>query len=161
MTIAVTGHRDVVIDETLLLQLDNFFREMSKKYEHIILLSALADGADQCVAESALKYENIDLKVPLPFREELYLETIDNKENFYTLVQSAKETFEVPKVCENPYENLGYYLVDNSDVLLALWDGDYNGKVGGTGQVVTFAKEVDRQLTILYVKRKNDPKGKV
>ena len=161
MTIAVTGHRDVVIDETLLLQLDDFFREMSKKYEHIILLSALADGADQCVAESALKYENIDLHVPLPLIQKLYLETIDNKENFYSLVKRAKETLEVPKVSENPYENLGYYLVDNSDVLLALWDGDYNGKVGGTGQVVTFAKKVDRELSILYVKRKNCSKGKV
>ena len=155
MTIAVTGHRDVVIDETLLLQLDDFFREMSKKYEHIILLSALADGADQCVAESALKYENIDLKVPLPLREEFYLETIDNKENFYTLAKSAKETFEVPKVCENPYENLGHYLVDNSDVLLALWDSDYNGKVGGTGEVIKYAKELNKSIIHIDVNRQN------
>ena len=155
MTIAVTGHRDVVIDETLLLQLDNFFRKMSKKYEHIILLSALADGADQCVAEITLKYDNIDLEVPLPLREELYLETIDNKENFYTLAKNAKETFEVPKVCKNPYENLGRYLVDNSDMLLALWDGAYNGKVGGTGQVVTFAKGLKKSIVHIEVSRQN------
>ena len=155
MTIAVTGHRDVVINETLLLQLDDFFREMSKKYKHIILLSALADGADQCVAESALKYENIDLHVPLPLIQELYLETIDNKENFYTLAKSAKETFEVPKVFENPYENLGYYLVDNSDVLLSLWDGDYNGKVGGTGEVLKYAKELNKSIIHIDVNRQN------
>ena len=155
MTIAVTGHRDVLIDETLLLQLDDFFREMSKKYKHIILLSALADGADQCVAESALKYENIDLKVPLPFREELYLETIDNKENFYTLAKNAKEIFVVPKVCENPYENLGYYLVDNSNVLLALWDGDYNGKLGGTGEVLKYAKGLKKSIVHIDVTRQN------
>ena len=155
MTIAVTGHRDVVIDETLLLQLDDFFRKMSKKYEHIILLSALADGADQCVAESALKYENIDLKVPLPLRQELYLETIENKKNFDTLSKNAKEIFEVPKVCENPYENLGYYLVDNSDMLLALWDGDYNGKLGGTGEVLKYAKGLKKSIVHIDVTRQN------
>ena len=155
MTIAVTGHRDVLIDETLLLQLDDFFREMSKEYEHVILLSALADGADQCVAESALKYENIDLHVPLPLREELYVETIDNKENFYALAKSAKETFEVPKVGENPYENLGRYLVNNSNVLLALWDGDYNGKVGGTGEVLKYAKGLKKSIVHIDVTRQN------
>ena len=155
MTIAVTGHRDIVIDETLLLQLDDFFRKMSKKHEHITLLSALADGADQCVAESVLKYENIDLKVPLPLTQKLYLETIDNKENFYTLAKSAKETFEVPKACENPYENLGHYLVDNSNVLLALWDGDYNGKLGGTGEVVTYANELNKSIIHIDVNRQN------
>ena len=156
MTIAVTGHRDVVIDETLLLQLDNFFTEMSKKYEHIILLSALADGADQCVAESALKYENIDLHVPLPLIQKLYLETIENKKNFYTLTKNAKEIFEVPKAGENPYENLGHYLVDSSDVLLALWDGDYNGKLGGTGEVVKYAKELHKSIIHIDVNRQKN-----
>ena len=155
MTIAVTGHRDVMIDETLLLQLDDFFREMSKKYEHIILLSALADGADQYVAESALKYANIDLHVPLPLRQKLYVETIDNKENFYTLAKNAKEAFEVHKVYKNPYENLGYYLVDNSDVLLVLWDGAYNGKLGGTGEVIKYAKGLNKSIIHIDVTRQN------
>ena len=155
MTIAITGHRDVVIDETLLLQLDDFFKEMSKKYEHIVLLSALADGADQCVAKSALCYENIDLKVPLPFAQELYVQTLENKENFYTLVKHAKETFEVPQVYENPYENLGCYLVDNSDALLVLWDGVYNGKVGGTSEVLKYAKELKKSMIHIDVNRQN------
>jgi len=153
MTIAVTGHRDVLMDETLLVQLDDFFQKITKKYEHIILLSALADGADQCVAKSALKYENIDLKVPLPLTQKSYLKTIDNKENFHTLAKSAKEMFEIPKVCENPYENLGCYLVDNADILLALWDGTYNNKLGGTGEVLKYAKGLKKSIIHLEVSR--------
>ena len=36
------------------------------------------------------------------------------------------------------YERLGSFLAAHSHILLALWDGEYNRAVGGTGQVVDF-----------------------
>ena len=75
MTIAVTGHRDIVIDENLIAKIDAFFIQMSEKYGAIVLLSALAEGADQLVAASALKHENVSLEVPLPFEQKKYMQT--------------------------------------------------------------------------------------
>jgi len=156
MTIAVTGHRDIVIDEKLKEAVDAFFVQMLEEHKSIILLSALADGADQLVANCTLKYQNIDLKVPLPMEKEAYLETLINKENFLTLLQEAKSSYVIAKRCENTYENLGHYLVDNSDVLLALWDGTYNAKQGGTSDVVAYAKSKNHTVVHLLSKRKNN-----
>ncbi len=153
MTVAVTGHRNLLIDERLKVEVDAFFWQMREQYGEITLLSALAEGADQFVAESALRYENVRLEVPLPFEQEAYMQTLKHPKNFLTLLRKASHTFVVPKVCAYPYEDLGYYLVDHSDLLLALWDGSFNGKLGGTGEVVKYAKSQNRPLKHLFVKR--------
>ena len=156
MTLAVTGHRDLVIDDRLIKEIDIFFVQMLEKYGSITLLSALADGADQIVAKCALKYKNISVDVPLPFGQEEYLQTLEHKENFFSLLKDSTHHFVIPKVYEHPYENLGHYLVDNSDVLLALWEGSFTGKQGGTGEVVSYAKSKNHRLMHIYVTRKNN-----
>ena len=156
MTIAVTGHRDIVIDEKIKEAVDAFFLQMLEKHKSITLLSALADGADQLVSNCTLKHQNIDLEVPLPMEKEAYLETLINKENFLNLLQETKSSYVIVKRCENTYKNLGHYLVDNSDVLLALWDGTYNAKKGGTSDVVTYAKSKNNTVIHLLSKRKNN-----
>ena len=156
MTIAVTGHRNIVIDDKLIEEVNAFFVQMLKEYKSITLLSALADGADQLVANYALKHQNIDLEVPLPMEKEAYLETLINKENFLNLLQEAKSSYIIVKRCENPYENLGHYLIDNSDVLLALWDGTHNGKKGGTSDVVSSAKSQNHTVEHIISTRKHN-----
>lgn len=156
MTIAVTGHRDIVIDERLINQIDAFFVKMLESYDTITLLSALADGADQLVAMRALKHKNISLEVPLPMPQEVYEKTLANKSNFLKLLHEATRSYVLPKVHTHPYENLGHYLVHNSDVLLALWDGTYNAEQGGTGDVVKYAKSQNTTIVHILSKRSNN-----
>jgi hypothetical protein len=156
MTIAVTGHRDVWIDDRLREQINSFFIQMSETHKRITLLNALADGADQLVASCALKYQNINLEVPLPMEKKTYLATLTHKESFLALLDESKTSYVISKQCEHLYENLGHYLVDNSDVLVALWDGSFNGKQGGTGDVVSYAKSKNHTLIHLLVTRKNN-----
>ena len=153
MTVAVTGHRDVVVDAKLLEALEVFFGTVSKEYEQVVLLSALADGADQYAAKAALQYDNIDLQVPLPMEEGSYLESIADKEHFHTLAKSAKAVFTIPRQQEDPYVNLGYFLVERADMLLVLWDGTYNDKQGGTGEVLKYAKSVEKPIVHIAVTR--------
>ena len=156
MTIAVTGHRDIVIDENLIAQIDTFFMQMLERYEKVTLLSALADGADQLVAKRALKHKDICLEVPLPMPQEAYEKTLTDKSNFLNVLQEATLSYVVPKVYAHPYENLGHYLVQNSDVLLALWDGTYNAEQGGTGDVVRYAKSQNTTIVHILSKRSNN-----
>lgn len=158
MIIAVTGHRDIVVDNVLQDKVDAFFHEMFQKHLSVTLLSPLAEGADQLVAEIFLKHENRVLDVPMPFSEETYLKALNPtaRQNFLILVKEAEHIFEVPKVCVHPYENIGHYLVDNSDVLLALWDGTSNGKQGGTADVVSYAKSKNHTIVHLLCKRRNN-----
>ncbi len=37
------------------------------------------------------------------------------------------------------YAAVGRYVVDRSDVLIALWDGEVNGKPGGTADTLRYA----------------------
>ncbi len=34
------------------------------------------------------------------------------------------------------YDHLGSYLSDQCHVMIAVWNGEYSGKIGGTGEVV-------------------------
>ncbi len=34
------------------------------------------------------------------------------------------------------YKSVGVYVADKSDILLALWDGTFNNKSGGTGGII-------------------------
>jgi len=155
MTIAVTGHRDIVIDEKLIREVDYFLTKMAKKYAKTTLLCALADGADQLVARLALKHTNMNLEVPLPMNQEVYEKTLIHKDDFFSLLHEATLTYVIPKDYEHPYENLGHYLISNADVLLALWDGTSNEKQGGTGDVVEYAKPQEMTIVHIFSQRKS------
>jgi len=155
MTIAVTGHRDIVVDEKLINEVEDFLTKIAKKHGKTTVLCALADGADQLVARLALKHTNMSLEVPLPMKQEAYEKTLIHKKDFFGLLHESTLTYVIPKDYEHPYENLGHYLSFNSDVLLALWDGTYNEKQGGTGDVVKYAKSQKMTIVHIFSQRKS------
>lgn len=156
MTISVTGHRNVVIDDALKQAIIVFFNEMLTKHEQVTLLSPLAQGADQLVAEIFTKHEYGILHVTLPCSQDMYLQSFNtsDKKHFLKLIDKATHIFEVPKVHKHIYANLGRYMVDNSDVLLALWDGTVNHKKGGTADVVHYADAKGHTVVHILSSRK-------
>lgn len=158
ITIAVTGHRDMIESDTLIQEVYTFFDKIVSQYNEVTLLSALADGADRFVAKIFLEKEVGTLKVPMPFSQTRYMEDFDDasKKEFLTLLEEATEVFEVHRVSEYAYQDLGKYLVDNSDMLLALWDGTVNHKKGGTSDVVGYAKLLHHEVVSFACEREND-----
>jgi len=148
ITLAITGHRDIVETEALKNEVTAYFENIVSQNQEgeIILLSPLADGADRFVAKIFLelkkKYDGLSLVVPMPFGQERYEEDFDesSKEEFLDFLAKADSVFAVKRVTESGYVDVGRYVVDNSDILLALWDGTFNGKAGGTGDVVEYAR---------------------
>ena len=156
--IGITGHRDFEKDKYIDEYLDLLFNflETTLKHTPVILLSPLADGSDQYVAEKFLSYKkekslNWELIVPMPFKKECYLTTIENKKNFNKLLQEAKEKY-VIKGGENPdmknksykdfqYKKVGEFIANNSNILIALYDGIKLNKEGGTSKIVEFKRE--------------------
>lgn len=117
-------------------------------------MSPLAEGADQLVAEEALQL-GIPVIVPMPMARNLYVRDFDAvnvRENFDYLSSRAAEIYELPVTPGNTiesiseygdardqqYAQLGVFLSAHCHILLALWDGKENDKLGGTGQVVRF-----------------------
>ncbi len=145
---AVTGHRDLCSKDikTIKEKIATLFNEYKTNYPHtpIILLSALAEGADMLAAEVAMEM-GISLHQILPYEEEAYLESFKDEESkklFYTLKAYASkcETLEYPTDINvnQQYQKLGEYLSDTSNILLALWDGTDTNKEGGTSEVIRY-----------------------
>ncbi len=158
LIVAVTGHRDLVSGEILKIreQVRNFLVRLRDEYPDrgVTVMTSLAEGADQLVAEEALEL-GIPFVVPLPMPRELYVtdfERVAVREKFDYLLSRAAEVYELPLVPriklesireygparDQQYAQLGVFLCSHCHILLALWDGKYPDKLGGTGQVVRF-----------------------
>ena len=69
-------------------------------------------------------------------------------DEFYSLLKHAACVEALPSISPMTkdnrdlcYQQIAIYLVNNADVLIALWDGDTAEKLGGTSQVVRYFKE--------------------
>jgi hypothetical protein len=161
LVIGVTGHRDLRADdvprlEKLVHEIIQEFRDDSP-HTPLTLLSALAEGADRLVARAALEL-GARLVVPLPMRREIYetdFSAPDSNAEFAELLGRAEPWFELPLLDgateaeikehgaarDRQYEQAGAYIVRQSHLLIALWDGKYRNLVGGTSRVVKFQLE--------------------
>jgi len=158
LVVAVTGHRDLVAGETAQIRqrVRAFFVELAERFpsRKLRLLSPLAEGADQLVAEIAVDL-NIELVVPLPMDEPEYLEDFSadsHIESYQSLKSRATDIYVLKSPpdqqigAENSdwsprercYARLGIFLAAHCHVLLALWDGKESDIPGGTGHVVRF-----------------------
>ncbi|OYD57697.1 hypothetical protein CGZ90_13620 [Fictibacillus aquaticus] len=142
-TIGITGHRDIhpgVYEEIRGLVSTWLDEQINAKGADLKLLSPLAAGADQLVAELALE-KGIELYVPLPFPVERYEKDFSHEErnDFYRLLEKAACTIELPTQPDDPssYLAAGTYVAQNAHVLLALWDGKKKPELtGGTSHIV-------------------------
>jgi len=157
ITIAITGHRDMVETEELRQKVFKFFESYLDQSEELTLLSPLADGADRFVAKIFLelqkKHKHLSLIVPMPFTQERYMLDFDeaSKKEFLELLEVSDGAFQIPSMGDAPYQELGKYIVNVTDVLLAMWDGTYNGKAGGTGDVVEYAQCMNRVEVVHFL----------
>jgi hypothetical protein len=149
----VSGHRDLVRTDLpeLRKQLHTVFSHFRSTYPNAFfeLLSPLAEGADRVAAEVALA-SGIKLAVPMPMAQAEY-------ERDFTLAQSLSEFRQLLatansqwELCEGQpnqaslsdsnrrtqrYAAVGDFIARASHVLILLWDGRDNQKVGGTAWV--------------------------
>lgn len=164
--IGITGHRLHKLDvehRELQDSLDGTLREIvdDNPGKRLVLVSPLAEGADRLVASLAVERFGMALQVPLPLPYELYhtdFSAPNSIEAFKMLVGKAEFYFELPMrfgsledlamrlesgANENrnrQYALAGAYLVDNCHDLIAVYDGNGEEGVGGTGQVVRWRK---------------------
>jgi hypothetical protein len=141
----VSGHRDLVAAELpeLRKQIEIVFSRFRSEYPNarFELLSPLAEGADRVVAEVALTH-GIKLLAPLPLPQAEYerdFGSAGSLEHFRRLLSSAESHWEVGSDSSESrvakYAAVGDYIARKSHVLILLWDGSDNKKVGGTAWV--------------------------
>jgi hypothetical protein len=157
LVVGVTSHRDLREAELdgLRGQVARLFERLRADYPDLVLtvLSPLAEGGDQLVAEEGLR-QGARLLVPLPLPLDMYLHDFHDEAHrlafLHLLGQGEALALPVPAgaareaLCEPgplrdlQYARCGLYVADHCHVLLALWDGRPSNRLGGTAQVVAY-----------------------
>jgi len=155
LTIGVTGHRDLISNEIPALKqvVRDFFLRLQGDFPELDLqlITPLAEGADQLVTEVALEL-GIDLIVPLPMAQAEYEKDFSSEEAIETFRDTLRQSrviylqtltdeegrAQYPAKHERQYAQLGVFISNHSQVLLALWDGKPSTAVGGTAGVVNY-----------------------
>jgi hypothetical protein len=175
----VTGHRDPrpADLEALRRTVARIFHDYRTDYPNtpFVLLSPLAEGADRLVAEVALEQPDLRLIAALPFEQPEYERDFVRQESlaeFRRLLGHAERVFEMSLAegctaqniqtpdsdCRSrQYAAVGEFLARHSHILIALWDGTDNGKIGGTAWVKTKRKEAQKEASDRF--QKADPLG--
>ena len=160
LIIGVTSHRNIPAREAE--QIRQRVRELLWRLQGaypalpLVVLSALAEGGDQWVAEEALAF-GARLIAPLPMAREHYADDfVDPAARArYEALCDAGQVIIVPDVGVNNarsppvaapdgherdlhYAKAGVYISQHCHILLAIWDGKQLDRLGGTAQIVGF-----------------------
>ena len=156
LSIGVTGHRKLIEEEQIRLGVDQALNRIQESFSEskMTIFSPLAEGADRLVASRAMAICNAELAVPLPLEVSDYIQDFSNpssRAEFESLLFKAAQVIELPPQAdrEASYLAAGLYVLTNSDVLIAIWDGKPPRGPGGTGQIVALARE--RQQPIAWI----------
>ncbi|WP_207956217.1 hypothetical protein [Rubrobacter marinus] len=126
--------------------------EIAKVEDELVGLCSLAVGADQIFA-NVLLASGGRLYAVIPCRG--YAGTFDDeaaRQEFERLLSAAHEVIELPfsEPSEEAFMAAGRAVADQCDLLLAVWDGQPAGGLGGTGDVVSHATDRSKKVKILW-----------
>lgn len=151
MRFGVTGHR--VLPPSIVERAVRHWRRVLPADAQLYGVSNLADGADQLFAAHVLAAGGV-LEAVLPC--EGYAGSLPeggSRTRFDELRRAAATviTMPYPAPSEHAFLAAGQALVDRCDHLFAVWDGRPARGLGGTADIVTYARSRGRPVTVLWV----------
>jgi len=123
----------------------------------LVVVSPLAEGADRLIAHEAVA-SGFPLLCPLPFDRDAYEQDFTDaasREEYRHLLARAVVVEELPgshathETTEAAYAAVGRIVIEQSDLLIAIWDGAAARGRGGTASVVQDARA--RQLPVVWI----------
>jgi hypothetical protein len=157
LVIGVTSHRNLPEreHEPIRRRVRDFFAQLKRDYPTLplLVLSALAEGGDQLVAQEALA-AGARLLAPLPLPRESYVNDFTEPAvhaSFDALCSQAeivllpqpkglsRHEINTPGLArDRQYTKVGVYIASHCHILLAIWDGKASTRLGGTAQIVDY-----------------------
>lgn len=129
------------------------------------VITSLAEGADRVVAREVLRTCDAEIEAVLPFPAGVYRDdfrTEDSRREFDELCALATadrgvrvagtkgHDAESGAAERGPaYLRAGHAVVDRCDILVAIWDGQPARGVGGTANVIAYARQRNRPLVLV------------
>lgn len=148
MNVGITGHqklKDLSLWKWVTAEINEL---LSQNSSSLAGFTSLAIGADQIFAEAVLKHGG-NLHVIIPFEGyELKFSKGTHREEYFHLINRASsvETLDRKESDEASYFAAGKKIADLSTLLFAVWDGNPAAGLGGTGDVVQYAVQMNKKV---------------
>jgi len=148
--LGVTGHQ--VLPTTVLALIKADLQEaVDRAGTNATGVTSLAAGSDQLFAREVLAAGG-QLYAVLPCQG--YAATFDGSDQvtYQDLLEQAEtvETLPFAEPSEQAFYAAGRRVVDLCDLLLAIWDGQPARGLGGTADVVTYARQSGREVRVIW-----------
>jgi hypothetical protein len=168
LRIGVTGHRELADPDALVPAIDEAIQALTQRVlgvqadPSLLIISALAEGADRLVARQVLARPAAELEVVLPLPVHEYLRDFPaeaSKDEFTELLGRAARVWQAPPGSsrEEAYERVGRHMVDRADMIIALWDGQPSRGRGGTASIVSYARAQGVPVAWVNTAQPSDP----
>jgi hypothetical protein len=147
----VTGHQ--ILPPRIIDRAVEYWSRVLPVGAQLYGVSSLAEGADQMFAAHVLAVGGT-LEAILPCEDyATSLATDAGRARFAELRRAAGTviTLPYPKPCEQAFLAAGVVLVERCDHLFAIWDGRPARGLGGTADIVAYARARGRPVTVLWV----------
>lgn len=148
--IGITGHRRLD-DETAWHWVGGAMADaIARSQRPFAVLSSLAIGADQLLASIGLAQGGtLEVVLPFPGYRAKFNEPHDLSRYDALLLRASQVEVLPPQGSDKEsYLAAGKRIVDRSHAMFAVWDGRPAADVGGTGDVVQYARAMDCPLTV-------------
>jgi hypothetical protein len=149
--LGVTGHQTIPpgARDFVVAAVQNLLRQVEPPLD---VVTSLAAGADQLVATELLRTGG-RLHVIVPSRD--YERTFADQEDlaaFRTLLGRAHAVtrLDYAEPSEEAFSAAGERVVDNCELLIAVWDGKRARGLGGTADVVRYARDTGKPVSIVW-----------
>lgn len=147
--VGATGHQDIPAGARKFIQAR--LRECLRTGHFTSGYTCLAKGADQLFAAELLRC-GADLHVIVPSRD--YERTFSDQDlqQYRELLTQASKVIQcgLSEASEEAFWHAGKAIVDHSDRIIAVWDGAPAGGLGGTGDVVNYARALSKPVTVIW-----------
>lgn len=154
LVVGVVGHRTISAEThyEIVPRVERIFKDLAEEFPDrpVRLLSSLAEGGDRRVTDIALRLGyTLHAAFPCPLPEyEAEFANAESIAEFRWLRSRAAQWFcfsgngQATRTAADRFqqhETVGRFIVDHSDVLIALWDGRPSARAGSTAQTVLYA----------------------
>ncbi|MDQ0797207.1 hypothetical protein [Streptomyces sp. B1I3] len=149
--IGVTGHRSIP-QEVHAHVIEGMRAALCAAEGSLEALSSLAVGADQIFADLALAHgAELTAVIPSGDYEAGFAEGAELARYRTLKARAVREVrLGFPHSTDEAYYAAGAYIADHCDRLLAVWDGRPARGLGGTGDIVTYARRLGRPVTVIW-----------
>jgi hypothetical protein len=151
MRIGISGHQEIP-EEAIAFVRRGIAAILSKLADDVVGVSSLAAGADQLFASLILEHGGrLHIIIPSENYETTFSEPAA-LDKFRSLVNRAHIVERLPYhgPSEDAFLAAGHLVAENSDLLLAVWDGQPAKGKGGTADIVEFARNRGTDVKIIW-----------